>query len=354
MYMPNINTAKQEQEDPKNPNTIAKNIFKGFLYICLAILIFTISSWQLSILVAAGDCFSSDKSGCPYPGNENAAPYRGVANKRETPFQAFLNILMAVTGEGLIGLSRGVKCCKPTKGGMIAPPNSVYRGGRKKQTGGGKIQTGGNSSIGDEISNISIQWGGSAWKPFDIHGKKIGWPYSEIGGLQHSFGYWLGKSQITSWVMPRQLFQSILLFLLNFMVEAMGDKGAWIGRFIITLILPLIFCFSVFFSGIVAFFSSIWGGFFQHILDGNLAGLVWGFFCTWAIAIFNMTIQPLELLLSLFIIPAMRGGPQWVKRNWNSMHDGHSGYREIVLTSAFIAFAGMVLYNLMPLLNKKK
>lgn len=350
MYMTNINTKKKQKEDPKNPNTIAKNILKGFLYICLAILIFAISSWQLSILVAASDCFFPNKKGksCPYPGDENAPPYRGGANKTETPFQAFMNILMSITGEGLIGLSRGLKCCKPTEGGMLAPKNSIYN---KNQRGGGKIQTGGDSSIANEIENINIRWGATMWRPFDIQGKNIGWPYSNVEtDPEFSFNHWLGKSQITSWVIPRQMFQSILLFLLNFMAPAMGHRGAWVGRFLITLILPIVFCLSLLLSGTVALFSTIWGGFLQHIFEGNLASLIWGFFCTWALIIFNMIIQPTQLFASLFMIPAMRDGMGWLKANLRSVK--RDGYREIVLTTSFIAFACVVLYNLMPLMNK--
>ena len=47
-----------------------------------------------------------------------------------------------------------------------------------------------------------------------------------------------------------------------------------------------------------------------------------------------MFVQPMELLGSFFVIPGLRGGRQWVKANWRSTKNG--GYREIVLTTAFV------------------
>ena len=63
-----------------------------------------------------------------------------------------------------------------------------------------------------------------------------------------------------------------------------------------------------------------------------------------------MIVQPTQLFASLFMIPAMRDGMGWLKANLRSVK--RDGYREIVLTTSFIAFACVVLYNLMPLINK--
>jgi len=103
-------------------------------------------------------------------------------------------------------------------------------------------------------------------------------------------------------------------------------------------------------SPVIILISTIWGGFLQHIFKGNLAGCIWGFFCTWALVIYNLFIQPIELLGSFFVIPALRGGNTWVKSNWLSMKN--DGYREIILGSAFISFIGVVLYAFEPLLSQ--
>ena len=131
----------------------------------------------------------------------------------------------------------------------------------------------------------------------------------------------------------------------------MGETMSWGMKGIITTLLPVIFGTMLTWAWLVAVISTIWGGFLQHIFKGNFAGVVWGFFCTWAIILFNMFIQPLELLASFFIIPGMYGGRSWVKANWQSMKNG--GYREIVLTTAFLAFIGVVLSAFYPLLNQK-
>ena len=103
-------------------------------------------------------------------------------------------------------------------------------------------------------------------------------------------------------------------------------------------------------SWVISIIATIWGGFLQHIFAGNFAGCVWGFFCTWALVIYNIFVQNTELLGSFFIIPALRNGNRWVKANWLSMKNG--GYREIILGSAFISFIGVVLFAFAPLLSQ--
>jgi hypothetical protein len=46
------------------------------------------------------------------------------------------------------------------------------------------------------------------------------------------------------------------------------------------------------------------------------------------------------------MIPWLRGGQSWVKANWRSMENG--GYRQILLTSSFIAFIIVVLFAFYP------
>ena len=130
----------------------------------------------------------------------------------------------------------------------------------------------------------------------------------------------------------------------------MGETMSWAMKGLITTLLPVIFTTMLSWAWIVSLISTIWGGFFQHIFNGNFAGMVWGFFATWALIIFNMFIQPMELLGSFFVIPGLRGGRQWVKANWRSTKNG--GYREIVLTTAFVAFIGVVLSAFYPLLSQ--
>ena len=128
MYMTDINTTlrgNQEQaEDPKQPKVIAKKIFTGLGYIILAVAVFTLSSWQLPVIIETVNCMhknSPDKP-CPYPTDENAPPYNSSRGKYDMdPFQAFLNIIMSTLSGGLIGLSRGVKCCKKNKWYITMP-----------------------------------------------------------------------------------------------------------------------------------------------------------------------------------------------------------------------------------------
>ena len=343
MYMTDINTTlrgNQEQtENPKKPNVIAKKIFTGLLLIILAVATFTLSSWQLPVIIETINCRyknSPDKP-CPYPANENAPPYNSSKGKYDMgTFQAFLNIIMSTLSGGLIGLSRGVKCCPKIPTATARP---VYEGGGK----------GGN--IANELTEFNLQIGGTGWKPFDIYSNNIGWPYDEVKkDSPFGFNYWLGSSQITSWSIPRQVVQGIFLFLANLMDPKMGDTVSWFMQFVITLFIPAIFATLLSLSWIISIIATIWGGFLQHIFTGNFAGCVWGFFCTWALVIYNIFVQNTELLGSFFVIPALRGGNNWVKTNWQSMKNG--GYREIILGSAFISFIGVVLYAFEPLLSQ--
>jgi len=333
--MTDINTTlrgnQKKKEDPKKPNVIAKKIFKGLGYIILAVAVFTLSSWQLPVIIETVNCMyknSPDKQ-CPYPTNENAPPYNSRKGKYDMdPFQAFLNIIMSTLSGGLIGLSRGVKCCPKT------------------QT---PIQTGGN--MANELTKFNLQIGGSRWKPFDISSDDIGWPYDEVKkDFPFGFNYWLGSSQMKSWSIPRQVVQGIFLFLANLMNPEMGETVSWAAKFVITLILPVIFSLMLLLSWIVTMIATIWGGFFQHIFKGNFAGFVWGLFCTWALIIYNIFVQPAELLGSFFLIPALRNGNTWVKANWLSMKNG--GYRELILGGAFVSFIGVVLNAFAPLLSQ--
>ena len=345
MYMTDINTTlrgNQEQtEDPKKPNVIAKKIFTGLFLIILAVATFTLSSWQLPVIIETVNCMyknSPDKP-CPYPANENAPPYNSSKGKYDMdPFQAFLNIIMSTLSGGLIGLSRGVKCCPkiPTATPVAQP---IHKGGMK----------GGN--MANKLTKFNLQIGDTGWKPFDIYSNNIGWPYDEVKkDFPFGFNYWLGSSQIKSWSIPRQVVQGIFLFLANLMNPEMGDTVSWLIKFVITLFIPAIFATLLSLSWIISIIATIWGGFFQHIFAGNFAGCVWGFFCTWALVIYNIFVQHTELLGSFFVIPALRNGNRWVKSNWLSMKNG--GYREIILGSAFISFIGVVLFAFAPLLSQ--
>lgn len=344
MYMTDINTTlrggQKEKEDPKKASVIANKIFKGMGYIILGIAVFTLSSWQLSIIYETTNCmgdYNAEKP-CFFPTNENAPPYSSKKGTYDMdPFQAFLNIIMSTVGGGLIGLSRGVKCC-PKK------DNIVQNGGMK---GGMK---GGNAP--NPLSKFSLQIGETSWKPFDIYSKDIGWPYDETKkGLPFGFNYWLGSSQIKSWAVARQVVQGIFLFLANLMTVT-GDTTNWVLRFVVTLCLPIIFTTMMLLSWIVSIFATIWGGFGQHLFTGNLAGCVWGFFCTWALVLYNIFLQNAEFIASLFIIPLIGNerGSRFIKTNWASMKNG--GYKEIVLGSAFLSFIGVVLYAFSPLLSQ--
>tara|TARA_B110000967_G_C18618341_1_gene427537 strand:- start:73 stop:708 length:636 start_codon:yes stop_codon:yes gene_type:complete len=203
----------------------------------------------------------------------------------------------------------------------------------------------------DPLAKFNLRIGGNEWKPFDMHSNNIGWPYDEVKkDFPFGFNYWLGSSQMKSWSIPRQFIQGLFLFFANLMNPEMGNTVYWVIKFVITLFIPVIFSAMLLLSPVIILISTIWGGFLQHIFKGNLAGCIWGFFCTWALVIYNLFIQPIELLGSFFVIPALRGGNTWVKSNWLSMKN--DGYREIILGSAFISFIGVVLYAFEPLLSQ--
>jgi len=345
--MTDINTTlrgnQQKKEDPKSPSVIAKKIFQGLITIILAVAIWTLSSWQLAVIAETVNCMFKNEPNkpCPYPTNENAPPYSSKKGKFDLdPFQAFLNIVMSTLSGGLIGLSRGVKCCPSGKSMPVATAVPVMKGGMK----------GGN--MANELTNFNLQIGDMGWRPFDIYSNNVGWPYDEVKkDFPFGFNYWLGSSQIKSWSIPRQVVQGIFLFLANLMNPKMGDTGSWVMKGLITTFIPFIFSTMLVWAWIVSLASTVWGGFIQHIFNGNLSGMVWGFFCTWILVIYNMMIQPLEFFGSLFIIPALRDGRNWVKSNWRSIKNG--GYREIILTTSFIAFIGVVLSAFYPLLNQQ-
>ena len=217
----NISTTmrgKQEKkEDPKKPSTIAKKILKGLLLIVLAVAIWTLSSWQLPVIIETINCLYKNRPDkpCPYPSNENAPPYSSKKGKFDMdPFQAFLNIVMSTLSGGLIGLSRGVRCCPSTS----LRRARFMRGGMK----------GGN--IANELTKFKLD----GWKPFDIYTDNIGWPYDEVEkGFTFGFGYWLGLSQIKSWSIPRQMAQGIFLFLANLMNPEISETMSWVMKGII-------------------------------------------------------------------------------------------------------------------------
>ena len=77
------------------------------------------------------------------------------------PFQAFLNIVMSTLSGGLIGLSRGVKCCPPGGNIPVATAVPVMKGGMK----------GGN--MANELTNFNLQIGDMGWRPFDIYSNNV-------------------------------------------------------------------------------------------------------------------------------------------------------------------------------------
>ena len=350
--MTDINTTlrgdKEVVEDPKNGGVIATKIGKGFGYICLVVALFTLSSWQLPLITNTINCYYGKEKykQCPYPANINAPPYNSNISGKSgmDTTSAFQNVLMSVIADGLSGLAQ--------------PPKQRFVG--KRQRGGGinsnkvGVSSGGagtgNSNAGG-LSNVSIQWGDTKWKPFDLHSKDIGWPYDDaIKEPFVSFEYWLAKSQILAWSAPRQMLQAGFLFLANFMDPQQDESVTWLARFVITCILPIILIVYFLLSGFVSFFTTIWGGFFQHIIDGNIAAVIWGFFFTWAITLYNIFAQPFELLFSYFVIPWGSGGRGWIKSNWRTFKN--NGYREIILWASFIAFMAVVISAFKPLMDK--
>lgn len=335
MYMSDINTTlsgkKKKAEDPKKASVITKKIFSGLFAIILAVGVFTISSWQLPVIFDTVNCMKNSKKPCPYPANENAPPYNSKNGTYDMdPLQALLNILYSVIAGFAVGITKP-QCCNGQSGG--GPPSKIQR------------------SDGNILTKFNLQIGGTGWKPFDIYSSNIGWPYDEVKkDATFGFNYWLGASQIKSWVIPRQLIQCMFLFSANLMDPKIGPTAAWFTRFVITVSLPFIFIGMLFMSGLVSVIATIWGGFLQHIFAGNLAGCIWGFFCTWALIIFNLVVQPIELLGSFFLIPTISNGTEWVQHNWDKKSMG--GYREIVLGMSFVSFIAVVLASFAPLLSQ--
>jgi hypothetical protein len=315
------------EEDPTQMSVAFGKAFQNYKRVVFGLLIFAFSSWQLSILDDPKRFFPSHPENPPYASEK--------ARFKMSPLTAFWNILLSFMGNGLVGMSRGMKCC-PKKEARMGRVGAGIREGHSKRS---KVQRGGGNKgeeeCGDILSNTSFTWGDDEWKPFDIYSNKIGWPYDEMYiSPEISFSYWLGRSQMLSWMIPRQIFQAILLILANFAIAPKTKKGKidssflWFTRFLVTLILPFVFVFSLAFSIVVAVISTIWGGFFQHIFDGNFVGFLWGFFFTWMLIIYNVIVQPLELLFSLFTIPFFWGGKKFVRENfssWNKEKDGSNG-----------------------------
>ena len=58
--MADINTTlrgnNEEKEDPKSPGVIAKKIIQGLIIIILAVAVWTMSSWQLPVIVETVNC----------------------------------------------------------------------------------------------------------------------------------------------------------------------------------------------------------------------------------------------------------------------------------------------------------
>ena len=343
MYMPydnigkkgnatNINTSLREKqvkkEDPKKPSVIVKKIGMGLLKITLAVAVFTMSSWMLPVIFNTIECLNKQGSMCPFPANENAPPYASRTGKYNMdPFQAFLNIIMSTLSGGLIGLSRGVKCCDKK-----SPNNPFMKGG----------------GTSNALTKIKLQIGGVPWKPFDIYSKDIGWPYDQVGSqFTFGFNYWLGSTQIKAWSIPRQMVQIFFLFLANLMDKEMGEGFAWVAKFVITLFLPVIFVAMLYIGLYVSAIATFWGGFLSHLMEGDFPGMIWGFFCTFYLMVFNVPVQGIEMLGSIFLIPAMNEGSSYVKTNWLSTKNG--GYREIILGGSFLAFIIVVLSAFAPL-----
>lgn len=360
IYMSTIagKNAAATEEDPTQMSVAVGKAFTNYKRVIFGLLIFAFSSWQLSILDESNPDFGPKKF---FPSNPENTPYASEkARFKMSPLTAFWNILLSFMGNGLVGMSRGMKCC-PKEARM--EKRKIHRGGYSKRS---KVQRGAGKDeeeCGDILSNTSLTWGNDEWKPFDIYSNKIGWPYDEMYiSPEISFSYWLGRSQMVSWMIPRQIFQAILLILANFAIpkKGKGKNGTdssflWFTRLLVTLILPFVFVFSLVASTIVAVISTIWGGFFQHLLDGNFTGLLWGFFLTWILIIYNVIAQPLELLASLFTIPFIHGGKKFVKENFSSWKkegkEGVAGYKQIIsfmltisiMAISFNAFSPMIM-----------
>ena len=63
--MADINTTlrgnNEEKEDPKSPGVIAKKIIQGLIIIILAVAVWTMSSWQLPVIVETVNCMFKNK-----------------------------------------------------------------------------------------------------------------------------------------------------------------------------------------------------------------------------------------------------------------------------------------------------
>lgn len=359
IYMSTIagQNAAAAEADPTQMNVAVSKAFKNYKKVIYGLLFFAFSSWQLSILKDPKSFFPSHPEEPPYASEK--------ARFKMSPLTAFWNILLSFMGNGLVGMSRGMKCC-PKEARM-----ERVGAGRRPMGGGGHskrskvVQRGGGDEeeCGDILSNTSLTWGDDEWKPFDIYSNKIGWPYDEMYiSPKISFGYWLGRSQMVSWMIPRQIFQAILLILANFAIAPKTGKGKnktdssflWFTRFIVTLILPFVFVFSLAASIIIAVISTIWGGFFQPIFDGNFVGFLWGICLTWILIIYNVIAQPLELLFSLFTIPFLYGGKKFVKENFSSWKkegkDGVAGYKQIISFALTITIMAISFNSFSPMI----
>ena len=114
--------------------------------------------------------------------------------------------------------------------------------------------------------------------------------------------------------------------------------------------------FSLAASTFVAIFSTIWGGFFQHLIDWNFSGLLWGFFLTWLLVLYNMVVQPLELFASLFTIPFLYGGKNFVKENFSSWNKDKksnkpAGYKELIYFMLAITLSAVAYNSFMPVIK---
>jgi len=299
--MPTIPNVKEGFKSKDTTKERIMIIVWDMIYILVFFLIFTMSSWQMALIYATNKCMDP-KEPCPYPANEKTKPYFSEYEKWENygPVQAFLSIFLNTISGGLLSFSKGSQCCdnKP----IVKKPVST-----KKEL---------NLPIKAHYvptKPMTILMNGANWGPFDVHNDIIGWPYDGIVYSSVGFKYWLATSQIKAWAIPRQLVQTVFLFLAGLMSypETVknndSEKGSlqYYMKFAITLFLPLILLTMVALSFIISLLATIWGGFFQHILEGNLPGLIWGFFLTWILVIYNMIIQPISLLASFFIIPSM-------------------------------------------------
>ena len=345
MYMTDINpqtvrgkTTQEEQEDPKSAKVIFKKIGLGMLWIFIGLLIFTLSSAQISLIAQSVYCKPGEKGVCPYPGDPDAIPYKGAQKQGKaapmSPLRALADVGIGVVANALMGMETPTG----TKGTKVK-----MKGGARKV----KPQRGGYNLNGSKINDIRLQWGSEGWRPFDVRSGPVGWPYKGNPTEPYGIEEWLAKTQITAWSIPRQWLQAVFTTLANFI--SMEGKIGQASRFIITLFMQAILTILYLAAPFVAAIVTFWGGFVRNIFDGDLAGLVWGFFFTWAIILYNMLIQPMELLASFFVIPFTTDGVNWIKLAGQSVRDG--GFREIILAISCLIYFIVVLTAFMPLIN---